>query len=158
MNVAALSGQYSLMEPTVAHPQYRSVIVGELGGDTQTWRHHVPGVQCAKTVNNLSCFTPLKVDRLEVRTDGAAVVEPDAGIDGQPLSYRYRVGHEEGCADELAAINRRGPGDGSIGKPVVVDVSDARRNDDRLTVLALFDFCTDFPRMTGPETVRAGSG
>src|SRR5262249_57391168 len=109
MNLAGLSRQYALVESSVACSQYRSVIPAELGGDTQSRRDQIPRVEWAKAACDFPCLTPFEVDRWKVRTDGTAVVEPDAGIEGQSPSYDYSVGHEQGRADELAAIDRRSP-------------------------------------------------
>src|SRR5262249_34690723 len=107
--------------------------------------------QRAKATDTVSCFTPVEVDRRDVLTDGAAVVETEAGIDCHSLSDRHGVGHKQGRGNELAAIVRWITGDALKGLPVVVDVPDARRNAYRLTVLAFFDFCAHFPRVTGAK-------
>src|SRR5262249_2002039 len=140
MILAALSSQYALVEPAVARSQYRSVIPGELGGHAQARRHKVPCVQRAKAADDISGLTSLKVDRREVLTDGAAMVETEAGVDCQPISYRYGVSHKQGRGDELAAVVRGIAGHGLKGRSAVVVIPDARRNDYRLTVLALFHF------------------
>ena len=66
---------------------------------------------------------------LEVLTDGAAVIEPHTGIDGQPIPDRQGIARECGRRDELAAAIRRRAGNGLKRLAVVVDESDAARND-----------------------------
>src|SRR5262249_17336806 len=94
MHLAAFSRQHALMEPSVAGSQYRSAIPAEFCSDAQAWRNQIPGIERAKAADDFSCFIPSQVDRAEILTDSAAVVEPEAGIDGQPISDRDRVGRE----------------------------------------------------------------
>src|SRR5215471_13274048 len=126
MTVSALSRQYALMKPTVACAQYCSAIPGELGGGAQTRRQHVPRVQRAKAAHNGSCIPPLEVDRVEILADGAAVIEPEAGIDDEPVSYRCTVAYEERCGDELSAGVRRSAEDRLKRLPGNVEVLDTR--------------------------------
>src|SRR5215831_14792676 len=88
---------------------------------------------------------------MHILADGAAVVEPEAGIDCQSLSNRYSVGHEQCCRYELSAIICRSAVDGLKRLPAIVDVPDTCRNHDRLAVLSLFNFYTKFPLVTEPE-------
>ena len=78
------------------------------------------------------------------------MIEPEARIDGEPVSYRYTVGHEQGLGYKLSAGDRRSAGDGLIRLSALVDVPDTRRNDYGLTVLALFNFHAELPGVTGP--------
>ena len=107
MILTELASQHALMEPPIACPQYRPAVTRELGNYTQAWRHQIPRVLLAEASDAVLCVTPGEVNRPEILTDGAAVVEPYAGIDCQPLSYRYSVGNKQGFSDELAAADRR---------------------------------------------------
>src|SRR5262245_49640216 len=100
---AALCRQHALVEPAVACAQYRSVITRQFGGDAQARRHNVPRVQRAEAADGLSCFISFEIDGVEVLTDGAAVVKPDARIDCESFSNRYGVGQKQGAGNELAA-------------------------------------------------------
>ena len=87
-NGAELSGQHALAEPPVARPQHRPAVGGELRGDAQARRPHVPGVQRAEAADDRVGLAPFEIERVQVLTDGAAVVEPQPGIDRQPIPDR----------------------------------------------------------------------
>ena len=84
MNRGEFSGQQALAEHPVARAQHRAAIGGEFRRDAQAWREHVPGVQRSQAVDDLVGFTPFGIERVQVLTDRAAVVEPQSGADRQP--------------------------------------------------------------------------
>ena len=94
MNRTDLAGQHALIEPSVAPPKDSPAIRGELRGNAQTWRHDVPGVQRAQARNDPARLVPFRIDRVEILTDGAAVVEPHTRVDGQALADRQGVARE----------------------------------------------------------------
>src|SRR5262245_41727853 len=140
------------MEPAVACSQNRSVVTGELGGDTESWRQNVPCIERSAAFEDVTGLITLGIDAGNIVTDGAAVVEPDSGIDRQPLSDRYCVGYKQGRGFEETAIVGRGAGDGLKGLPVdVVEIPGPGRYDDRLPVLAMLDFHGHLPGAVSTE-------
>src|SRR5215467_11762069 len=105
MNRADLRRQNALVESTVACAQYSSAIGGELGRDSEPWRHHVPRVQRAEAADDTPCFPPLVIDRREVLKDRAVPVEAQAGIDRQPVTDRHGISREESGRDEFPAAH-----------------------------------------------------
>ena len=94
MEEADLTGQHALAESSVARPQNGSAVGGELRRDAQSWRHDIPGVQRSQTGDDLGSFVSLRIDRMQILTDGAAVVEPKSGIDRQSIADRDGVARE----------------------------------------------------------------
>src|SRR5262245_3467658 len=129
VTLTALACQYALVKPSVACSQYRPAIAGQLGGNAQTWRCHTPRKQCAKTADDVSCFTAVEADCGDVLTERAGMIEPHTGIDCEAISDRYTVRHKQRRCEEFAATVRRSLGDGLKGRPVVIDIPDAGRND-----------------------------
>ena len=88
MKEADLSGQDALTEPAVASAQHRPADGIELGDDTQTRRHGVPGAYRASTVDHLAGVVAVGIEPVHVLADRAGVVEPQPGIDRDPLPTR----------------------------------------------------------------------
>ena len=103
-------------------------------------------------------FAADEIDRAQVLTDRAAVVEAQPGIDCQPIADRHRVARECGSGDEQAAGVGRIAGDGLERRTVAVDVSDTGRDDRRTVVLAPFELSADLPLVIGAPSVRTGNG
>ena len=60
-------------------------------GDTT---FHVYSVPRPRTI--VVGLAPFGIERVQVLTDGAAVVEPQSGVDRQPVAQRDGVGRERG--------------------------------------------------------------
>ncbi len=116
--------------------------------------HIVPRVQRPQTADDVAGFAPLLIERAQILTDGAAVVEPQAGVDRQRRPDRDGVAHEPGRGDEHAA------GDGGIARDglkrpaAVVDEPDTGRNDRGQVMLALFELPADPPLVIGAQEPR----
>ena len=76
MKEAEFSCQHALAEASVTRPQHRSAIGSEPGGDAQTWRDHVPGVEGAQPRHDGVGLLPLRIDPRQVLADRLAVIEP----------------------------------------------------------------------------------
>jgi hypothetical protein len=96
-------------------------------------------------------FAPFEVERVEVLTDRAAVIESQPRIDRQPVPHRDRVARERGGGDEHAAGVRRRARYGLKRPGTVVDEPDAGRNDIGGVVLAPFDLAADLPLVIGTK-------
>ena len=61
-------------------------------------------------------FVPLRIERMQILTDGAAVVEPHAGVDRQPTPDRIAsLANAEAVSDDAAfmrGVRARWPGKG----------------------------------------------
>src|SRR5262245_58756255 len=106
VEVAKLSSQYSLTESPVARAQHRSAIASELPRDSQARRHDVPGVERSQTANDRVGLAPLRIECVQILTDGATVVETYAEIECQSVPCGDRVARECGRRDGLPAIGR----------------------------------------------------
>lgn len=149
-----LSGQHALAEPAVARPQDRSAIGGELCRNTQAWRPEVPGVQRAQAADDRIGFRPLWIERAQVLTDGAAVIEPHSGINRQPVPHRDGVARESGGCDEQTALVGGSARDGLKRLSAAVDEPHTRRNDRGRVVLAPFDLSAHLPLVIGTQQPR----
>src|SRR5437870_2883233 len=97
------ASEHALAEASVARPQDRSSIGGELLGDTKTRRPEVPGVKRAPALHNHIGLVPIEINPRQVLTVGPVVVESYAGIDRQLAAHSESIGREGGDGEELAA-------------------------------------------------------
>ena len=100
---ADLSGQDALTEPAVASAQHRPAGGIELGDDTQTRRHGVPGAHRAPAVDHLAGVVAVGIEPVHVLADGAGVVEPEPGVDRDPAPHPEGIAHERPGGHELTA-------------------------------------------------------
>ena len=103
-------------------------------------------------------FAPFGIERGQVLADGAAVVEPHAGIDRQAVAYGDGVARKRRGRDELAADVGRIARD----RPEMAGRC-CRRTSTPVgmiawrVVLALFELRAELPLVIGAEQRRAGS-
>src|SRR5687767_7812827 len=101
-----LPRQYALAESPVTRPQHRPPVRTELHGDTEPRRHDVPGVQRPETFYDVVRFAPFTIDRVEVLTNRAAVIETQAGIDRQLVPQGDGIARERGGGDGQSSVVR----------------------------------------------------
>ena len=98
-------------------------------------------VQRAQAADDRVGFAPFEIERVQVLTDGAAVVEPHSGIDRQPVPHREGVARERGGRDEQTAGVGGSARDGLKRLSVVVDEPHTGRNDAGPVCCSPFSTC-----------------
>jgi hypothetical protein len=83
----------------------------------------------------------LKIQRVNVLADRAAVVEAQAGIDRQSFTNSHAIGNKESGGLELTTHDRWIARDRLKRLAIVINVPNARWDAERLAVFALFDLC-----------------
>ena len=157
MKRAELSGQHALAESPVAPSQHRAAIGAELRGDAEPRRHDVPRVERSQTGNHRVGLLPLRIERGQILTDGAAVIEAHADIQCEPVPDRDRIARERRRCEGEAAVGERLARDGLKRPSVAVDEPDAGRDDGGVAMLAPFDGPAHLPFVVGVREPRAGN-
>src|SRR5262249_27633608 len=96
-------------------------------------------------------FITVEIDAVEVLTDRARVIEPQARADRHAVAYSRRVAGKRGTRDETAPSVRGVVRDRLRWGAVVVDVSRSRRTDCRGMMLAFLDLHADLRLVIGTE-------
>src|SRR5262249_17602274 len=151
MEETNLAGEHALTEPSVARAQHCSSIGAELRGDTEARREYVPRVQGPEPADEAAGFIALRIERRQILTDGAAVVEPQSRVDGQPIPQRYGIARERGCRDRHAAGVGGRARDRLQWPSVAVDKPHAARNDRWSLVFAPLELSADLPLVIGAQ-------
>jgi hypothetical protein len=145
MEGSELTGDHTLVESAVAGPEHCSAIGAELRGQAEARGHDVPGVHRAQTADDDPRFVSVGIERAQILTDSAGMVETETGIDRQPVPDRQSVACERANRHELTAgiggISRRG----LRWLSIVVGVPSAGRNDLKCVVLAPIELRAGLP-------------
>ena len=152
MNRRELAGQHALMESSVARPQHRSAVGGELRGHAQARRPDVPRVERAEALHGGAGLVA-RDDRAPARSGLIARVwsnlMPALIVSRSPIVIAS-------LANAPAVMNSPPGVAGSreIGLkrlPAAVDVSHAGRDDAERVVLPLLGLAADLPFVVGAE-------
>jgi len=143
-NRIEFSGEHALIEPPVARAQQRVGAPIELRGESQARRYHVMCVNCADPGNRRVGFPSVSADNRQIGIDRATVIEPDAGVHGDPTPDVERVAGKCRWRYEHAARDRGRPEDRLKGRRIAVDEPHASWEDRQKTMLAAFDLRADF--------------
>jgi hypothetical protein len=149
MNRRQLSRQDTLVESSVARAQHRPAVRADLGGEAQARRPDVPGIKRAQPGDDPVGLAACNVARVDILTDGSRMIEPQAGIDRDPIAHGQRVAGKGGRRDELATIDGGDAGHGLKRLPVAIDKPRAGWNDQSLTVLADLHLPANLPLVIG---------
>jgi hypothetical protein len=75
MERTQLSGQHTLIEPSVAGAQNRPTVLSQLDCHAHSRRQNVPRVQLPQSFDDLVRFIPFSVERGQVLADGVTVID-----------------------------------------------------------------------------------